>query len=190
MNLNLKKGKWYRQGVELSNFFASVVYETALRLIGFDSAIAFTEKNNNLGLWHIETCRKIAEKKIERQIKDPKYVLKIIKTWKTQSKKIIKFEKQLNNLGKISNIELIKKLKQYADLKTNLWKISIIIEVFDPTSETICKKYLEKYKSKLSLEEFKILSSNTKLSLFQQEKLSLLKLFFPRYNLGKNTKNI
>jgi len=76
----------------------------------------------------------------------------------------------------LNDKELMKKIVDFYSKTNYLWSIAATIEFFDPLTDDVVQEVFDKYKSEISLDEFKELCLLEEPNIIQKEKLDLIEI--------------
>ena len=175
--LDFKGRKLYRQGVEARPFFVSIPYSKALKTFRKESSIAWFYDKKNYSYWDEDYVTQIAKEYLDKHLQSGIYLKEVIRTWQNFVDKQIKIEKEIKQLSKRSDQEIIDLLLMMYKILSSSWALGIYIEAFDPNSENIIEEVLNKHdKTNLTIQEFKILCSSEEPTNIQQELINLYQI--------------
>jgi phosphohistidine swiveling domain-containing protein len=150
----VKKYTWYRQGADVSLFFATQAYKCCFKLFGkecfFGSAKGFHSKLS----FAMELLKPIAIKKLQLHESGKETINDYFINWKTFHDKKINF---INNtkLSELNKDQLIEILKKFNEIDYNLWIYSLYPELFDAFDHDLLNERLSEKNIGMDENDFK-----------------------------------
>ncbi|MFH0870558.1 MAG: PEP-utilizing enzyme [archaeon] len=167
---NIRSKDWYKQGGDIIYFFISGPYMSVYHEWGRSSAIIIQDKANNVAYFDKAVELAKAKNLLAKYIDDPMFLKKRIKQWSLLVKK---------NHSLLKNLicwkdDFRKKMTDYINNNIATWRLSIIIELYDPWWQYFVGEYVSKYN--LTAEEVAILTSPREYSYTQKQIIDLSKI--------------
>jgi len=165
----------YQQGGASIPFFITTVYQKAYGILG--GGFFYQIGQLNYGYFDKDVEKRVANKILNEQEKDRKYIDQEIKKWKKFEKEIVNYSSEKGRLDfkQLPDKELRKIIKDLIKLHDKFWSIATIIEVFDPEGAKLLLDRIKKsIRTEIKPEELQVLVTPVKLSFLQEERLVLL----------------
>lgn len=184
----IKNTNWYRQGGAISPYYPSVPYRRAFNYFdGFN----YYRGHNNYGYFDRDRERKICDSIIQKQLLNRNYIEnRLINLWHRQVKKQNAFVRNINTgyLAALSNSDLFRLHGKLTESRDHAWKLSILIEAFDPWGDIIIAEYLTENNLDIKPDDLAVLIGQEKLTFVQQELLECLQIARD-FKKGKKVQN-
>ncbi|MFH2104888.1 MAG: hypothetical protein ABII72_01490, partial [Parcubacteria group bacterium] len=184
---NITAKNWYRQGGELSFFYAFRPYKSIYKLLGYDNCINTQIGRESIAYFNKDEETKKAREIIKKAALSRDYIDNKIKQWQALDGRLSKLlqAKYKKPVTDWSDQELTDNLEEITKLSLDSWIVALVIEVFDPEGDKILAELVAEEKLELSSEEIAILTSPDSPTEQQQEFIARVQIARD-YQGGKN----
>ncbi|MFT4304935.1 MAG: PEP-utilizing enzyme [Candidatus Woesearchaeota archaeon] len=150
----VKKYTWFRQGADVSLFFANKPFKNCFILFGKESFFGFSKGLHSKLCFAMELLKPIAQKKLMLHELGKETINDYFLNWKKyhDEKMNLINKTKLNELNKEQLIEVLKK---FSEIDENLWIYSLYPELFDAFDHDLLNERLANNNINLDENEFK-----------------------------------
>jgi phosphohistidine swiveling domain-containing protein len=150
----VKKYTWYRQGSDVSLFFATQPYKSCFKLFGKEGFFGSAKGFHSKLCFPMELLKPTAIRKLQLHESGKETINDYFKNWKTFHDEKINL---INNtkLNELNKEQLIEVLKKFSEIDYNLWTYSLYPELFDAFDHDLLNEKLSEKNIILDENEFK-----------------------------------
>jgi phosphohistidine swiveling domain-containing protein len=150
----VKKYTWYRQGADVSLFFATQPYKNCFKLFGKEGFFGSAKNLHSKLCFPMELLKPIAQRKLLLHESGNETINEYFLNWKKYHDEKINLidNTKLNELNKEQLIEVLKK---FSNIDEKLWTYSLYPELFDAFDHDLLNERLAEKNISLNENEFK-----------------------------------
>lgn len=150
----VKKYTWYRQGADVSLFFANQPYRCCFKLFGKESFFGSAKGFHSKLCFAMELLKPIAQRKLMLHELDKETINDYFLNWKKYHDEKMDLIHN-TNLDELNKEQLIEVLKKFSDIDKKLWIYSLYPELFDAFDQDLLNERLSENNIILDENEFK-----------------------------------